>query len=151
MLSHSQHDIANSNFYALSLDEASALGRASFLCVHLYIVRDWRREAIFLGLKEVSAPAYSKCTRARSHARTHTRKHTQSFAQHPISLPCSQVTDAPSAATVGDMVQACLKDAASLSVERQQQRIVGVASDGASVMTGGCRCRAEGAARMAAP
>ena len=84
MLSHSRQDIASSNFYALSLDEASALGRTSFLCVHLYILRNWRRTPIFLGLMEVGATSRIQHTTPprtpplafntpRPHARTHAR------------------------------------------------------------------------------
>jgi hypothetical protein len=56
-----QQHISKSRFYALSLDEASALGSASFLCVHMYILRDWVRVPVFLDLSEVSSEQQFVC------------------------------------------------------------------------------------------
>lgn len=45
--------IAQARFYSVSCDEASSVGKTSYLCCHVYILEGWRREPIFLGLAEV--------------------------------------------------------------------------------------------------
>ena len=57
LLERSQQHISSSSFFTVSLDEASAIGKVSFLCVHLHILRDWVRVPIFLELSEVSLAA----------------------------------------------------------------------------------------------
>ena len=46
--------VGEANFMSVSLDEATACDRSSLMSIHLHVMKDWERQALFLTVSIIN-------------------------------------------------------------------------------------------------
>ena len=69
LIKHLRMRIAASPFWSVSLDEAIAIDKTSWLCCHIYIIEDFKRVPVFVKLAQVTeAPSAEQLLQSSKHA-----------------------------------------------------------------------------------